>query len=107
MERRTFLKTSFMAVAALGSRLAFPSAGEAAGGTVSYGGLLYRAGSSGKILKSADAGRSWSLHSDLGDMYSITKLGVVSGSRLRLTVGYGGRSFGLFLAPNGRSWLTA
>jgi hypothetical protein len=40
-------------------------------------------------------------------MYSITKLVADKGSsRLRLTVGYAGHSFGLFLAPNRRSWLT-
>ena len=108
MERRTFLKTSFVALAAVGSRLAFPWAAEAGAGNVSYGGLLYRAGGAGKILTSADGGKNWSLHSDLGDMYSITKLMVLGGgSRLRLTVGYADDAFALFLAPDKRAWLTA
>jgi hypothetical protein len=108
MERQTFLKVSFLTVAAFAGRLAFPWAAAAAGGDVSYGGLLYRAGSAGKILTSADGGTSWSLHSDLGEMYSITKLAVDRRSRsLRLTTGYAGYPFALVLAPNQRSWLTA
>jgi hypothetical protein len=104
MKRRTFLKVSLVTVAGLAGRLAFPWAAAAAARDVSFGGLLYRAGGGGKILTSAD-GSSWKLHTDLGDMYSITKL--AGGSKLRLTVGYAGYSFGLVLAPNQRSWLTA
>ncbi len=108
MERRTFLKLASLAVAGVAGRLAFPWAAAAATADVSYGGSLYRAGGAGKILTSADGGRSWALHSDLGDMYSITKLGVDrGGSRLRLTVGYAGHTFALVLAPDKRSWLTA
>lgn len=107
MERRTFLKVSVVTAAAGAGRLAFPWAASAAGGDVSYDGLLYRAGGAGKVLTSDDRGTSWSLHSDLGDMYSITKLAVDRRSRrLQLTVDYGGYPFVLFLASDERSWLT-
>lgn len=107
MQRRTFLKVSAVAVAGLAGRLAFPWAAAAAGGDVSYGGVLYRAGSAGEVMTSTDGGATWSLHSDLGNIYSITKLAVErGGKRLRLTVGYGGHTFALALAPDARSWLT-
>lgn len=105
MQRRTFLKVSAVAAAALAGRLAFPWAAAAAAGDVSYGGALYRTGDAGKVLTSVDGGTTWSLHSDLGDIYSITRL-AVRGGRLRLTVGYGAHTFALALAPDARSWLT-
>ena len=107
MERRTFLKLASSTIVVAAGRLAFPWVAVAAGKTVSYDGSLYRAGSAGKIETSADDGRSWVLHSDLGDMYSITKLAVDNRSnRLGLTVGYAGRTFPLVLADDKRSWLT-
>lgn len=107
MRRRTFLKVSSLAVAAFAARLASPLSAEAAEKDVSYDGVLYRPGGGGKILTSTDRGKSWALHSDLGDAYSITELAVDRRSRrLRLTVDYTGYPFLLFLAPDARSWLT-
>jgi hypothetical protein len=107
MQRRTFLKVAGSATVAGASRLAFPWAAAAASGYVSYAGSLYRAGGAGKIETSADSGRTWTLHSDLGDMYSITNLAVDRrNTRLSLTVGYAGRTFPLVLAQDKRSWLT-
>jgi hypothetical protein len=107
MERRTFLKLAGFATVMGASRLAFPWAAAAASQYVSYGGSLYRAGGAGKIETSSDGGRTWVLHSDLGDMYSMTKLAVDRrNSRLDLTVGYAGRTFPLVLAQDKRSWLT-
>jgi hypothetical protein len=108
MERRTFLKVAASASVVTAGRLAFPWAAAAASRYVSYAGSLYRAGGAGKIETSADSGRSWVLHSDLGDMYSITNLAVDRrNTRLGLTVGYAGRTFPLVLAQDKRSWLTA
>jgi hypothetical protein len=108
MERRTFLKLGSFAIVAAAGRLAFPWAAAAAGRDVSYAGSLYRAGGAGKIQTSADGGLSWVLHSDLGDMYSISKLAVDRlSNRLRLTVGYAGDTFPLVLAADKRAWLTA
>jgi hypothetical protein len=106
MQRRAFLKLAATTTVAAGARVAFPWAAAAATQTVSYAGLLWRAGGAGKIETSADAGKTWTLHSNLGDMYSITKLAVRS-NRLNLTVGYAGRTFPLVLGQDKRSWLTA
>lgn len=106
MQRRTFLKLAASTTIAAGTRVAFPWAAAAAkASVVSYGGALYRPGAAGKIETSTDAGRTWTLHSDLGDMYSVAKL-AVSHNRLVATVGYAGRTFTLVLAPDKRSWLT-
>ena len=108
MQRRTFLKVAGSATVAAASQVAFPWAAAAATKYVSFAGSLYRTGGAGKIETSANGGRSWTLHSDLGDMYSIKKLAVDgSNTRLGLTVGYAGRTFPLVLAPDKRSWLTA
>jgi hypothetical protein len=108
MERRTFLKFASSAIIVGAGRLAFPWAAAAANRYVSYAGSLYRTGGAGKIETSADGGLSWALHSNLGDMYSITNLAVDRrSSRLGLTVGYAGQTFPLVLAPDKRSWLTA
>jgi hypothetical protein len=68
--------------------------------------VLYRAGGNGRILTSADGGVSWTLHSDLGDIYSVSRLAVDRSNRLRATVDYGTRGFVLTLGPDSRSWLT-
>ena len=108
MKRQTFLKLGASATVAAAGRLAFPLAAAARIQYVSYAGSLYRAGGGGKIEMSTDGGRTWTLHSDLGDMYSIRKL-VVNGrnTRLKLSVGYGAHRFPLVLAQDKRSWLTA
>ena len=106
MQRSSFLKLAATTTFATGARLAFPWAAAAANRPVSYRGLLWRAGRHGRIQTSADTGLTWKLHSDLGDMYSITKL-AVRNNRLHLTVAYAGHSFPLVLARDKRSWHTA
>jgi hypothetical protein len=105
MQRRRFLKLMSLAILAPAVRLPFPLAATAANvDCVSYGGLLYRAGGKGKILTSADRGATWTLHSDLGDIYSVSRLSVDRNDRLRGTVDYGTFSFTLSLGPDKRSW---
>ena len=107
MQRRSFLKLGTLAAAALAARLPFPwEAAAAAAKSISYGGLLYRAGGGGKVLVSADGGALWKLHTDLGDMYSIGGLTVDRKSGLRISVGYAGRSFTLYMAPDYMRWRT-
>ena len=106
MQRQTFLKLAATTTLTAGARLAFPWAAAAANQPVLYAGLLWRAGAAGKIQTSANAGRTWKLHSDLGHTNSIKKL-VVRNNRLYLTVGYAGHTFPLVLARNKRSWHTA
>lgn len=106
MQRSAFIKLAAATTFAAGTRLAFPWAAAAANREVRYGGSLYRVGGKGKIETSANGGRSWKLHSNLGGMYSIRGLVVRSG-RLHLSVGYAGRTFPLVLARDKRSWVTA
>ena len=108
MQRRGFLKVASVAVLAPAVRLAFPGSAAAAppDRAVSYDGLLYRAGGLGRILKSADSGASWTVHSDLGDVYSVSRLSVDRKDGLLATVDYGTRAFTLSLGPDKRSWLT-
>ncbi|MDX6481053.1 MAG: hypothetical protein QOG85_1563 [Gaiellaceae bacterium] len=105
MQRGTFLKLAATTAFATGARLAFPWAAAASTTPVSFGGLLWRAAGAGKIQTSADAGRTWKLHSDLGSTNSITKL-TVRNYRLHATVSYSGYSFPLVLARDKRSWRT-
>ena len=105
MRRRTFLKLAASTTAATAFQFGFPWAAAAGTGYVSFAGSLYRAGGAGKVETSADGGRTWTLHSDLGDMYSIKRLAVDRRNRLRLTVGYAGYTFPLVLAQDKRSWL--
>ena len=106
MHRSTFIKLAASTAFAAGTRLAFPWEAAAARIPVRFGGALYRAGAKGKIEMSADRGRTWTLHSDLGNTISVKSL-VVRNGRLRLSVGYAGRSFPLVLAKDKRSWRTA
>jgi hypothetical protein len=106
MQRSVFLKLAASTTLAAGAPLAFSRLAAAANPPVSFAGKLWRAGGSGKIQTSLDSGRSWKLHSDLGDLNSIKNL-AVRGGRLHLTVGYSGHSFPLVLAKDKRSWLTA
>ncbi len=107
MQRRSFIKLGLLAIGGLFAQLSLPWSAAAAKSTVvGYAGSLYRAGSKGKIMTSANGGSTWRLHSDLGDVYAITDLAVDRTNRLRLSLKYGGRTFGLFLAPDQQRWLT-
>ena len=107
MQRTGFLKLLAVGAVPPAVRLAFPGAAAAANADpVSYGGLLYRAGGNGKILTSADGGTSWTLQSDLGDIYRVTRLVVDRTKSLCARVEYGSRTFTLTLGSDKKSWLT-
>jgi hypothetical protein len=108
MHRRKFLKLLGLATIGATARLPF-LAGLAAAAmkTVSFGGQLYRTDGSGKVYVSANGGTTWSLQTDLGGKYSVSKLAVDRRSRLNATVGFGSWTFGLVLAPDLKSWRTA
>jgi len=106
MHRRAFLKLIGLSAGALAAPLSLP--GLAAAGavkTVSFGDSLFRVGGRGKILASANGGSTWQVHSDLGDIYTVSKLAVERG-RLRATVAFGSGVFGLALASDSKRWLT-
>jgi hypothetical protein len=107
MRRRTFLK--FLGLASLGATARLPffaAVAAAATKTVAHSGRLYRTDGSGKISVSTDGGATWSLHTNLGRSYSVTKLAVDRSNRLNASVGFGGWSFALVLAPDLKMWRT-
>jgi hypothetical protein len=107
MHRRNFLKLVGVATAGAVIRVPFESAlaQAAAAKPVSSGGLLYKTDGKGRIFASATGGKSWTLHSNIGETYS-TALATDKAGRLLATVGYLGRTFSLVLGSNHRSWLT-
>jgi hypothetical protein len=107
MHRRKFLKLVGVATAGAVIRVPFGSAlaQAAAAKSVSSGGLLYKTDGKGRIFVSTTNGKSWTLHSNIGQAYS-TALTTDAAGRLLATVGYLGRTFGLVLGSNRRSWLT-
>jgi hypothetical protein len=108
MHRRRFLKLLGLASTAAAARLPFLAGFTAAATTktVSYGGRLYRNDGSGKVYVSANGGASWTLQTDLGRKYSVTKLVVDRANRLIASVGFGSWSFDLVLAPDLKAWRT-
>jgi len=107
MERRAFLKLIAVGAGAVTLPLSFPAiAAAGAAKSVAFGGALYRAGANGKILASSNGGSTWQLHTDLGEIYTISKL-AVERNRLRITVGYRSGTFGLALASDNKRWLTS
>lgn len=107
MQRSAFLKLAASTTIAAGARVAFPWAAAAATGNVSFGGALYRPGrAAGTIETSVDAGRTWTLHSNFGSSFTVTKLSVAH-NQLTATVGYTGRTFTLVLGPDKHAWLSS
>jgi photosystem II stability/assembly factor-like uncharacterized protein len=107
MDRRSFLKWGSLATVALVAQMPFPwSTVAAPANGVLFGTARYRTGGQGKILVSTDGGSTWKQHSNLGDMYTVSGL-TVRANQLRLTAGFGNKSFGLTLAPDDQRWLTA
>lgn len=115
MRRRTFLKlvglTSGAAVlpvtglVASGASAPATSSRTALVGPSQPSALRYR-GSGGRILVSANGGRTWTVHTHLGPEYDVERLVTDGAGGAQATVGFGGRTFALILAPNLRSWLT-
>lgn len=108
MHRRRFLKALGLASIAATARLPLGAelVAAAAAKPVSYGGRLYRSDGSGKVYVSSNGGTSWALQTDLGRSYSIAKLAVDRTNRLNASVGFGGWTFGLVLAPDLKAWRT-
>jgi hypothetical protein len=111
MRRRSFLKLVGLAsvwATSLGARgaLAAVPAASPSRETAHLGwtGLRYRA-DGGRIYVSADDGASWDHHTYLGPDYAVQRM-VDDASGVRLSVGYGGRTFNLRLGSDQRSWRT-
>jgi hypothetical protein len=114
MRRRSFLK--LIGWTSAWAALAGPSVVSAATNAAAQTGsatvnatsssVRYRA-QGGKIYVSSNNGESWTLHSDLGSMYRVDKVGASRSGSIQATVDYAGRPFTLRLAPDLRWWLTA
>jgi hypothetical protein len=76
-------------------------------GTIAFGGLLYRGDRQGRIFVSRDNGSTWEVHTALGSGYAVKRLAVDRLGRLRATIGFRARSFGLVLAPDQKRWHTS
>jgi hypothetical protein len=110
MKRRSFLKLIGLATVWASSLGASGVAASAQSPTRSASALAAATSArfkadGGRVYISSDNGKSWTLHTYLGPEYAIQRV-ATNGSGVRLTVGYLGRSFGLVLASNQRSWLT-
>jgi len=106
MVRREFLKLSGLFSAALLVQIhplrkatSFPA-------EVVSQGKHYRANSDGKIYVSADAGKSWQLHTNFGSDFSILDLWTDLWGQVQVQLGFAGRSFILTLAREGKIWRT-
>ena len=98
MDRRDFLRlATFAATAAVIRVPLFAGAAEAAAKPVSANGLLYKTDGTGKIFVSATNGKTWTLHSNLVDLFgdrpgrrqgrAPASHGRVQGSQLRVEAG--------------------
>lgn len=109
MQRRAFLKLLGLAGFASTAPLqAFPGVLDAASPwsrVVAYDRKLYQAGGSGRILVSADFGRTWRLHANFGPSCDVTRLHVSAG-RLMAAASYLGMGFPLYLGADRQKWFT-
>ena len=67
-------------------------------------GRLFRGTSDGKIFMSADAGKSWQMHTNFGSDFSIVHLGLNFWGQLEAQLGFAGHSFEVALGRNGKAW---
>lgn len=109
MQRRDFLKLlGLTSIAAWVPVPGWVSTASAARSTAtSFDGRLYRPGGNGRIEVSEDSGATWRLHSDLGSHYLVKRLTVDRRRKLTAMIGFLDWTFGLTLAADRRSWLTA
>jgi hypothetical protein len=107
MNRRNFLMAGGVLAAALVVQL--NARGDARSSSVEAGaqGKVYRGTADGRILVSADAGQTWTLHTAFGREFAVQGLSGDGGEQVRATLRYRGHAFGLRLAADGRRWLTA
>ena len=104
MYRRDFLKLSglfsaavFIPLNSLTKEFSFPVEVEAQGN-------LFRGTTDGKILISADAGKTWQLHTNFGSNFSIMNLGMNLWGQVEAQLGFADHSFEVALAKNGVAW---
>ena len=113
MERREFLRlTGTVVLGATGVQVLGIGAAAAAGPRtdplqVDLGGRQFRGTSDGKILVSVDAGKTWAVHSDFSNQYSVSSLTVSKAGTLATVLGYRGLTIPLDCDVDQKSWWTA
>ena len=108
MNRRQFLKVSGVAYGMLALWLSPRVVQQIASRPqAEANGKLYRGTVDGRIYTSEDRGRSWKLHTNLGDQCSV--LGFSEGQRSQVTahVSHQLRDFDLTLSQDERFWMAA
>jgi hypothetical protein len=108
MNRREFLKVSGIA-SGLFMLFMSPKIGKLATPQprVEAQGKQFRGTPNGKIYQSVDKGRTWQLHANLGDHYSIKGFSENQGGQIAAHVLFQQNAFDLLLSSDGRSWLSA
>jgi hypothetical protein len=104
MNRRTFFYTSGLITAAVllqGSRLA-ERFDRPVGAR--FQGLHYRGDLNGVISVSADQGKTWQVHTNLGSAYRILAFELGQGGKLNCVVGFGDWQFPLVLSASRKNW---
>ncbi len=108
MNRREFLKMSGLASAGLiAAGIPFASKLVESQPHAGPSGKLYRGTHDGKVFVSADQGRSWNLHSNLGKECSILGFSTKSNGQMAAHLSYQYRRFDIRLSKNEKYWLTA
>ncbi len=101
MNRRAFIRWSGLAALALITRRAAAAPRLT---PVEYQGRLFRGAPDGKILVSETSGKTWRVHTHLGAQYHIQSISSGAAGRLTSLVAFGGNTFCLTLADDGRYW---
>jgi hypothetical protein len=111
MQRRAFLK--LLGLAGVGSTMplqalagVLDAAALRSNPAVAYDSRLYTAGGAGRILVSADRGRTWKVHANFGPTCAVRYL-AVTGGRLMAAASYQGTGFPLYLGIDRQKWHTA
>ena len=106
MNRRDFLKLSGLFSTALFVQFNLPGSIAIKQVEVESNGRRYRGTSDGKILISANEGKTWQLHTNFGSQNAITKLSTDAQDRVVALVDYMGYDFELALSNHNGPWRT-
>lgn len=104
IERRQFMKLAGGAVLAVAVGAACEPTSAVT--SVVVDGRHYRSDGSGRIEVSADGGRTWVLHSDLGPDVSVQQLSAIGAHDVGAQVGFASHRFDLVLGSDEKKWLT-
>ena len=106
MNRRDFLKLGGLFSTALFVQFNLPSFVGSQPIEVEFQGDLYRGTSDGKILISANEGKTWRLHTNFGAQFAIVRLSTDAQERVVALVEYQGYDFKLALSDHAGVWRT-